>query len=57
MFGQLKDWRRVAKRYDRCPTVFFSAVYLAATVMFRLCVLSLGQSNLAKFNRTLSNNK
>jgi len=23
MFGHLKDWRRVATRYDRCPTVFF----------------------------------
>lgn len=34
MFGRLKDWRRVAARYDRCPTVFFSAVCLAATVMF-----------------------
>ncbi len=34
MFGRLKDWRRVAIRYDRCPTVFFSAICLAATVMF-----------------------
>jgi transposase len=33
MFGRLKDWRRVATRYDRCPTVFFSAVALAATVI------------------------
>ncbi|WP_332363995.1 MULTISPECIES: transposase, partial [Asaia] len=36
MFGRLKDWRRVATRYDRCPTVFFSAICLAATVMFWL---------------------
>ncbi|KXV71156.1 transposase [Acetobacter malorum] len=36
MFGRLKDWRRVATRYDRCPTVFFSAVCLAATVLFWL---------------------
>jgi transposase len=36
MFGRLKDWRRVATRYDRCPTVFFSALALAATVLFRL---------------------
>lgn len=28
MFGRLKDWRRVATRYDRCPTVFFSAIAL-----------------------------
>jgi len=36
MFGRLKDWRRVATRYDRCPTVFFSALALAATVLFWL---------------------
>jgi len=36
MFGRLKDWRRIATRYDRCPTVFFSAICLAATVMFWL---------------------
>jgi transposase len=34
MFGRLKDWRRAAARYDRCPTVFLSAVALAATVLF-----------------------
>ncbi|MBY4641342.1 IS5/IS1182 family transposase, partial [Gluconacetobacter entanii] len=26
----------VATRYDRCPTVFFSAICLAATVIFWL---------------------
>lgn len=36
MFGRLKDWRRVATRYDRCPKVFLSAIALAATVMFWL---------------------
>jgi transposase len=36
MFGRLKGWRRVATRYDRCPTVFFSAVCLAATALFWL---------------------
>lgn len=36
MFGRLKDWRRVASRYDPCPTGFFSAVALAATVLFWL---------------------
>jgi len=36
MFGRLKDWRRVATRYDRCPDVFLSAVALAATVLFWL---------------------
>ncbi len=30
------DWRRVATRYDRRPTVFFSAIALAATVIFWL---------------------
>ncbi|MEP9403130.1 IS5 family transposase [Sphingomonas sp. VNH70] len=36
MFGRLKDRRRVATRYDRCPTAFFAAVALAATVIFWL---------------------
>lgn len=36
MFGRLKDWRRVATRYDRCPEVFLSAIALAATVIFWL---------------------
>jgi transposase len=33
MFGRLKDWRRVATRYDSCPKVFLSAIALAATVI------------------------
>ncbi|MCE6951161.1 IS5 family transposase [Cereibacter sphaeroides] len=36
MFGPLKDWRRVATRYDCCPETFFSAITLAATVLFWL---------------------
>ena len=36
MFGRLKDWRRFAIRYDRCPKVFMSAIALAATVLFWL---------------------
>ncbi|WP_375263283.1 transposase, partial [Palleronia sp.] len=36
MFGRLKDWRRVATRYDRSPKVFLSAIALAATVIFWL---------------------
>ena len=36
MFGRLKDWRRVATRYDRCPQTFFSAILLAAIVLFWL---------------------
>ena len=36
MFGRLKDWRRVATRYDRSPKAFFSAIALAAAVIFWL---------------------
>ena len=36
MFGRLKDWRRVATRYERCPKVFLSAIALAATIIFWL---------------------
>ena len=36
MFGRLKDWRRVATRYDRCPEIFLSAIALAATVIYWL---------------------
>lgn len=36
MFGWLKDWRRIAMRYDRCAHTFFSAVCIAAVVIFWL---------------------
>ena len=36
MFGRLKDWRRVATRYDRCAKVFLSAIMLAAIVTYWL---------------------
>ncbi len=36
MFAKLKDWRRIAMRYDRCAHTFFSAICLAATVLFYL---------------------
>ena len=36
MFARLKDWRRVATRYDRCPILFLSACALAATVIYWL---------------------
>ena len=36
MFGRLKDFRRVATRYDRRADVFLSAVALAATVSYWL---------------------
>ena len=41
MFGRLKNWRRVATRYDCCPKVFLSAIALAATVIYWLLVLTL----------------
>jgi transposase len=36
MFGRIKDWRRIATRYDRCAHTFFSAICIAATVAFWL---------------------
>ena len=36
MFGRIKDWRRIAMRYDRYTHTFFSAICLAATVIFSL---------------------
>ena len=44
MFGRLKDWRRISTRYDRSPTVFLSAIALAAAVIFWLSVLTLRTS-------------
>ncbi|GAA6160582.1 hypothetical protein NBRC116589_27560 [Ruegeria sp. HU-ET01832] len=43
MFGRLKDWLRVATRYDRCPKVFLSAIALAALVIYWQGVLTLGR--------------
>ena len=34
MFGRLKDWRRIHTRYDRCAHTFFSAICIAATVIY-----------------------
>jgi transposase len=36
MFGRLKDWRRVHTRYDRCAHTYFSAICIAAAVLFWL---------------------
>ncbi|MEM7685814.1 MAG: transposase, partial [Paracoccaceae bacterium] len=36
MFGKLKDWRRIAMRYDRCAHTFMSAICIAAAVVFWL---------------------
>lgn len=38
MFGKLKDWRRIAMRYDRCAHTFLSAITIAAIVIFYLNV-------------------
>ena len=36
MFGRLKDWRRIHTRYDRCAHTYFSAICIAAVVVFWL---------------------
>lgn len=36
MFGRLKDWRRIATRYDRCADLFLSACCLGAVVLYWL---------------------
>lgn len=36
MFGRLKDWRLIAMRYDRFAHTFFSAICIAAAVIFWL---------------------
>ena len=36
MFGRLKNWRRVATRYDRSSKSYLCVIALAATVLFWL---------------------
>jgi transposase len=36
LFARLKDWRRIATRYDRCGELFLSTICIAATVIFWL---------------------
>ena len=36
MFAKLKDWRRIATRYDRRADVFMAAITLAAIVIWWL---------------------
>ena len=36
MFGRLKDFRRVATRYDKLAANFLAAVHLAAAVSYWL---------------------
>ncbi|WP_306258447.1 IS5 family transposase [Pararhizobium sp. IMCC21322] len=34
MFGRLKDWRRIATRYDRCADIFIAAITIAAIMIW-----------------------
>jgi transposase len=34
MFAKLKDWRRIATRYDRCAHTFKAAITIAAIVIW-----------------------
>ena len=36
MFGRIKHWRRIHTRYDRCAHTYFSAICVAAVVVFGL---------------------
>lgn len=36
LFARLKDWRRIATRYDRCGELFLSAICIALTVIYWL---------------------
>jgi transposase len=36
MLRRLKDWRRIAMRYPRCAHTFFSAIFIAAIIIFYL---------------------
>jgi transposase len=33
-FGKLKDWRRIATRYDRCAHTFRTAITIAVIVIW-----------------------
>ncbi|MBP1886327.1 transposase, partial [Sinorhizobium mexicanum] len=34
MFCRLKDWRRIATRYDKLATTFQAAVHIAAIIIW-----------------------
>ena len=36
IFARLKDWHKIATRYERCADLFLSACALAAAIMFWL---------------------
>ncbi len=52
MFAKLKDWRRIAMRFDRCAHTFLSAIQIAAVVIFWInqCVLPLGPVEIQDFH-------
>ena len=33
-FARLKDWRRIATRYDRCADIFMAAITIAVIILF-----------------------
>lgn len=33
-FNRLKDWRRIATRYDRCADLFLAAITIAVIILF-----------------------
>lgn len=43
MSGQLKDWRRIATRYDRCATTSFAAIALVAIALAAIVTVWLNQ--------------
>lgn len=50
MFGKMKDWRRIATKYDRRADIFMAAITIAAIVIFWVqCVLSLDKETLIRF--------
>ena len=44
-YAKIQDRRRIAMRHDRCGHALMSAIYIAATVNFRQCVLSLDRAS------------
>jgi transposase len=34
MFAKIKDWRRIATRYDRCAHTFMAAIKIACILIF-----------------------
>lgn len=53
MLGRVKETRRVATRYDRCPKAFLSAIALAALVIYWLWALTL-EAWISEYDEVLS---